>query len=233
MIIAKLVLLRHGKSQWNEQNRFTGWTDIGLSEKGYVEAKKVGKFFKKNKFHFDLAYTSTLNRASDTLIKILNEINHNHIPIEKSWFLNERHYGALEGLKKTELIKQYGKKQVNLWRKDFHTIPPKINENDPKYPGNNQKYAHLKKSILPLGESLYETMKRVIIYWEKTIKPQLKQGKNIIIVAHGNSLRTLIKYIDNMNETDFFHFYIPNAKPIIYYFFKNMKPIKISYCFQH
>ncbi|WMY94694.1 MAG: 2,3-diphosphoglycerate-dependent phosphoglycerate mutase [Arsenophonus sp.] len=219
---ANLVLIRHGESIWNKENKFTGWTDVGLSNEGYKEAKKVGQLLKKKGFVFDYAYTSVLKRAIHTLWEILNQINQYWIPVEKNWVLNERHYGALEGLNKKEIAKKYGDQQVQLWRRSFNVAPPKLTKNDPRYPGNDPRYSHLNSLQIPTSESLANTAKRVIPYWENIIKKRLKNGEKIIIVAHGNSLRALIKHLNNMTEDEIIKFNILNAVPIIYKFNKNI-----------
>ncbi len=223
-----LVLIRHGESIWNKENKFTGWTDIGLSNTGYEEAKKVGQLLKKKGFVFDYAYTSVLKRAIHTLWEILNQIDQYWIPVEKNWVLNERHYGALEGLNKRETAKKYGDQQVQLWRRSFNIAPPGLKKNDPRYPGNDPRYVHLNSSQIPISESLAATTKRVIPYWENVIKKRIKNGEKIIIVAHGNSLRALIKHLNNMTEDEIIKFNILNATPIIYKFNENIISVKYS-----
>ncbi|CAL1329010.1 2,3-diphosphoglycerate-dependent phosphoglycerate mutase [Candidatus Providencia siddallii] len=229
MTITKVVLIRHGESLWNKKNRFTGWIDIELSNKGREEAKTAGKLLKKKGFTFDLAYTSVLKRAIHTLWYILDQINQQWLPIEKSWRLNERHYGSLQGLNKTKIISKYGEKQVKLWRRSFSIKPPKLNKNNQNYPGNDIRYADLLPEEIPVTESLENTIERIIPYWEKNIKPNIIKGKKIIIIAHGNSLRGLIKYLDNINDKEIINLNIPTGIPIIYEFNKNIKPIKNYY----
>ena len=188
----KLVLVRHGQSVWNLENRFTGWTDVELSDNGIKEAKEAGKLLKENEFTFDVAYTSVLKRANETLNIILKELGEENIPIHYSWKLNERHYGALQGLNKDDTRKKYGDEQVKIWRRSAFVRPPLLNEEDDRYPGMDDKYKDLKKSELPLGECLMDTLKRVIDYYETEIKKSLLSGQNVIIAAHGNSLRALI-----------------------------------------
>ena len=196
----KLVLVRHGQSVWNLENKFTGWTDVELSEQGIKEAKEAGKILKEQGFHFDLAFTSVLKRAENTLDYILKEMGEENIEIKRSWKLNERHYGALQGLNKDETKEKYGEKQVLLWRRSTDVRPPELEETDERYPGNDPKYKDLTKEELPKTENLVDTIKRVLEYWNSDIKPELENGKRIIIAAHGNSLRGLIKYLDNISD---------------------------------
>ncbi|CAL4321173.1 2,3-bisphosphoglycerate-dependent phosphoglycerate mutase [Buchnera aphidicola (Periphyllus testudinaceus)] len=222
---SKIVFLRHGESQWNELNKFTGWNDIFLTKKGVKEAKKAGKILKKNNINFDIAYTSVLTRAIHTLWKILKKIKQPWIQVKKTWRLNERHYGALQGLNKEEIIPFYGKKKVSDWRRSFCSIPPKMNTVNDKFSGYDSRYSSMKKNNVPLGESLELTLNRVLPYWNNVILPQIKKNKNIIIVAHGNSLRALIKFLDKINEKDIPDLDIPTGKPIIYKFDKKFNPI--------
>ncbi|CUR53809.1 2,3-bisphosphoglycerate-dependent phosphoglycerate mutase [Serratia symbiotica] len=229
MIITKLILIRHGESQWNHENRFTGWYDIDLSEKGKSEAKFAGKLLKKEGFLFDFAYTSVLKRAIHTLWYILDEINQIWLPNKKSWKLNERHYGNLQGLNKTETIKKYGKIQVMKWRRSFSITPPKLNIIQNKYSGFDYRYNKLTPQELPLTESLELTINRVIPYWNQEILPKIKNKKQIIIVAHGNSLRALIKYLNNLSEDEIFNINIPTGIPLIYEFNNKHEPYKNYY----
>lgn len=224
----KLVLVRHGESVWNLENKFTGWTDVGLSNKGIEEAIEAGKILKEKGFVFDIAYTSVLKRANDTLDYILKEMNIN-IPIYYSYKLNERHYGALQGLNKDETRKKYGEEQVKLWRRSVDTRPPALDITDSRYPGNDPKYKNLPKEELPLTENLIDTINRVISYWNSDIKPNLLNGKKIIIVAHGNSLRGLIKYLDNLSDEEVMNLEIETGNPICYELDANLKPIKHYY----
>ena len=201
----KLVLVRHGQSVWNLENKFTGWTDVELSKQGILEAKEAGKILKEKGFRFDLAFTSVLKRAEDTLGYILKEMGEENIEIRRSWKLNERHYGALQGLNKDETREKYGAKQVLLWRRSTDVRPPKLEEDDSRYPGNDEKYKDLNKDELPKTENLLDTIKRVLEYWNSDIKPEIESGKRVIIVAHGNSLRGLIKYLDNISDEDIKH----------------------------
>ena len=224
----KLVLVRHGESVWNLENKFTGWTDVGLSSKGIEEAIEAGKILREKGFIFDIAYTSVLKRANDTLDYILKEMNLN-IPIYYSYKLNERHYGALQGLNKDETRKKYGEEQVKLWRRSVDTGPPALDISDSRYPGNDPKYKNLSKEELPLTENLIDTINRVISYWNSDIKPNLLNGKKIIIVAHGNSLRGLIKYLDNLSDEEVMNLEIETGNPICYELDANLKPIKHYY----
>ncbi|CAL4043085.1 2,3-diphosphoglycerate-dependent phosphoglycerate mutase [Buchnera aphidicola] len=229
MIFTKLILIRHGESQWNALNKFTGWEDIDLSSKGEKEAKNAAKLLKLKEFTFDIAYTSMLKRAIHTLWFILKDLNQSWIPINKSWRLNERHYGSLQGLNKLETVKKYGIEQVKKWRRSFDSIPPEVNILDKRFPGNDIRYTNLKSNQLPVSESLELTINRVIPYWNNIILPCLKQNKKIIIVAHGNSLRALIKYLNNIDNDKILKLEIPTAAPIVYEFNKKFEPIKYFY----
>jgi len=215
MAVIKIIMLRHGESKWNKENRFTGWTDVKLSKKGHNEAKQAGKVLKKEGLIFDFAYTSVLQRAIHTLNHVLDVLGQSWLPVEKSWTLNERHYGALQGLDKLETAKKYGNDQVKLWRRSFSVYPPKLTKEDQRFPGYDMRYAKLSTNQLPLAESLATTVKRVIPYWDKVIQPRIVSGERVIIVAHGNSLRALIKYLYNMNEDKIFRFNIPTAVPLM------------------
>lgn len=212
----KLVLVRHGQSIWNLENKFTGWTDVELSNNGIKEAKEAGKLLKKNGFIFDIAYTSVLKRANKTLDIILEELGEKDIPIHYSWKLNERHYGALQGLNKDDTRKKYGDDQVKIWRRSASVRPPLLDEEDDRYPGKDNKYKNLKKDELPLGECLLDTLKRVIDYYESEIKKSLLDKKDVIVVAHGNSLRSLIKYLEEISDDDIMNVEIPTGKPYVY-----------------
>ena len=225
----KLVLVRHGESVWNKENKFTGWTDVGLSEKGISEAIDAGKVLREKGFSFDIAYTSVLKRAEDTLSYILHELNEENIPIKKSWRLNERHYGALQGLNKDETKIKYGEEQVKLWRRSSDVRPPELTVDDPRYPGNDPKYHDLDELDLPKTENLLDTIKRVLVYWNSDIIKDLKNNKRIIIVAHGNSLRALIKYLDNINDEDIVGLEIETGNPICYELDDELKPINHYY----
>ncbi len=225
----KLVLVRHGQSIWNLENRFTGWTDVELSENGIKEAIDAGKALKNNGFTFDVAYTSVLKRANDTLSYILKELNEENIPINYSYKLNERHYGALQGLNKDETRKNYGDEQVKLWRRSADVRPPELSKEDERYPGNDPKYKDLSEESLPLTENLIDTIKRVVEYWKSDILNDIKQDKKVIIVAHGNSLRGLIKYIDNLTDEEVLNLEIETGNPICYELDDDLKPIKHYY----
>ena len=224
----KLVLVRHGQSIWNLENKFTGWTDVGLSDKGVKEAIDAGKTLKKLGYTFDVAYTSLLKRAQDTLNIILKELDLN-IEINKTYKLNERHYGTLQGLNKDETRKKYGEEQVRLWRRSAEVRPPALTKDDPRYPGNDPIYKDIPESKLPLTENLVDTIKRVVSYYESTIIPDLILGKKIIIVAHGNSLRGLVKYLDNLSDEEVMDLEIPTGVPLVYELDDNLKPIKHYY----
>ncbi|VAY02495.1 2,3-bisphosphoglycerate-dependent phosphoglycerate mutase [Arsenophonus endosymbiont of Aleurodicus dispersus] len=229
MAVTKLVMIRHGESEWNKENRFTGWTDIELSDKGREEATDAGLLLKREGFVFDYAYTSVLKRTIHTLWNILDQIDQQWLTVEKNWRLNERHYGALQGLDKAETTAKYGENQVKLWRRSLKITPPKLTQSDPRYPGKDPRYANLKPSELPVTESLATTIERVVPYWEEVIKPGVAKGKKVIIVAHGNSLRALVKHLDNISEEEILELNIPTAVPLVYEFDKNMKPSKHYY----
>lgn len=225
----KLVIVRHGESLWNLENKFTGWTNVALSEKGIKEAHDAGKLLKSKNYKFDVAYTSLLKRAKDTLTYILEELNENSIEIKESYKLNERHYGALQGLNKDETRKKYGEEQVKLWRRSMFVKPPALSLLDERYPGNDSLYKNIDKKDLPTTENLDDTIKRVIDYWNSDIKKDLLNNKNVIIVAHGNSLRALIKYLDKISDEDIMNIEIPTGKPICYELDNNLSPIKHYY----
>lgn len=225
----KLVLVRHGQSMWNLENRFTGWTDVELSEQGIKEAKEAGRVLKEKGFNFDVAYTSVLKRANDTLKYILEELGEENIPVKKSWRLNERHYGALQGLNKDETKEKYGAEQVLLWRRSTDVRPPELSKDDKRYPGNDPKYSDLKENELPTTENLIDTIKRVMEYWNSDIKKDLETGKRVIIAAHGNSLRGLIKYLDNMTDEEIIKLELQTGNPICYELDDDLKPIRHYY----
>lgn len=222
----KVILVRHGESVWNEENRFTGWTDVDLTEKGVLEAIKAGQLLKEHNYSFDIAYTSVLKRAIKTLDYILEETDLLWIPVLKSWKLNERHYGALQGLNKQETAMKYGEKQVMIWRRSYDIPPLPITVEDDRYPKRDPRYKELTDSEIPLGESLETTIARVIPYWEQEIIPQIKAGKHVMIVAHGNSLRALMKYIENISNEAIVDLNIPTAVPIVYELDDNLKPLE-------
>ncbi len=219
----KLVLLRHGESQWNKENRFTGWTDIDLTSKGIMEAKEAGRILKKEGYTFDLAYTSVLKRAIHTLWNVLDEMELVWIPVERSWRLNEKSYGALQGLNKTETAQKYGEEQVLLWRRSFDVRPPELAINDKRHPLNDVKYNNLNKELLPATECLKDTVERFLPFWHDTIKPSIIANKKVLIVAHGNSLRALVKYLDNLSDEEILKINIPTGIPLIYDLDENLK----------
>lgn len=225
----KVVLLRHGESIWNKENRFTGWTDVDLSEKGKEEAKKAGEVLKAEGYTFDIAYTSVLKRAIRTLWIVLDEMDLMWIPVIRHWRLNERHYGALQGLNKAETAKQYGEEQVKIWRRSYDIQPPALEKTDPRYPGHDPRYKELSESELPLTECLKDTVARFVPYWEGTIAPMVKTGKRVLITAHGNSLRALVKYLDNIPDNEIVELNIPTGIPLVYELDENLKPIKHYY----
>jgi 2,3-bisphosphoglycerate-dependent phosphoglycerate mutase len=225
----KLVLLRHGESLWNKENRFTGWTDVPLSEAGIEEAKKAGRLLKDAGFTFDTAYTSVLKRAIKTLCLVLEEMDLMYLPVYKHWRLNERHYGALQGLNKIETAQKHGVDQVMLWRRSYDIPPPALKADDPRVPAKDPRYADTPSSDLPLTESLKDTVQRFIPYWQNMIAPVIKNGKRVIITAHGNSLRALIKYLDNISDTDIVALNIPTGVPLVYELDSSLKPIEHYY----
>ncbi len=212
----KPVLLRHGQSLWNLENRFTGWTDIDLSEQGISEAGQAGMLLKSEGYTFDMAYTSFLKRGIRTLWIVLGELDLMWIPVHCSWRLNERHYGALQGLNKKAASEKYGAEQVQIWRRSYDTAPPQMTETDPRHPRFDPRYASLRKEELPNTESLKDTLNRVLPYWHEEIAPKLEQGKRLIISAHGNSLRALVKYLDNISDDDISELNIPTGIPLVY-----------------
>jgi 2,3-bisphosphoglycerate-dependent phosphoglycerate mutase len=228
-IMHKVVLLRHGQSTWNKENKFTGWTDVDLSEKGIHEATEAGKLLKKERYTFDLAYTSVLKRAIRTLWITLDKMDLMWIPVIRHWRLNERHYGALQGLNKAETAEKYGDEQVQTWRRSYSTQPPALETNDEKYPGNDLRYADLIEDELPLTECLKDTVARFVPYWEGTIAPSIKEGKKVIIAAHGNSLRALVKYLDDIPEEEIVGLNIPTGVPLVYELDENLNSIKSYY----
>lgn len=224
-----LVLIRHGESVWNKENRFTGWTDVGLSEKGMLEAKKGGKSLKDREYIFDIAYTSILKRAIQTLNIALEEMDMMWLPVVKSWRLNERHYGALQGMNKLEMVEKFGEEQVHLWRRGFDIQPPAMTTDDPRYQGNDVRYKDLLPGEYPLTESLKDTIHRLMPYWEDVISMDLKADKKVLIAAHGNSLRAIIKHLDNMNDVDIMGLNVPTGIPLVYELDDELKPLKKYY----
>ena len=225
----KVVLLRHGESTWNKENRFTGWTDVDLSEKGKGEAKKAGELLKKEGFVFDIAYTSVLKRAIRTLWTVMDEMDLMWIPVIRNWRLNERHYGALQGLNKAETAQKFGDEQVKIWRRSYDIQPPVLEKTDERYPGKDPRYGDLKEKDLPLTECLKDTVERFVPYWENVIAPTVKSGKRVIIAAHGNSLRALVKYLDKIPDDKIVELNIPTGIPLVYELDENLKSIKNYY----
>jgi 2,3-bisphosphoglycerate-dependent phosphoglycerate mutase len=225
----KVVLVRHGESTWNKENRFTGWTDVDLSEKGIQEAKNAGKVMKAEGFTFDLAFTSTLKRAIRTLWLATDEMDLLWVPVIKSYTLNERHYGGLQGLDKAETAAKHGEEQVKIWRRSYDVPPPALEPTDPRHPKFDARYKDVDPKNLPATESLKETVARVVPFWEGTIVPEIKKGKKVIIAAHGNSLRALVKYLDNISEKEILELNIPTGTPLVYELDANLKPIKSYY----
>jgi 2,3-bisphosphoglycerate-dependent phosphoglycerate mutase len=225
----KVVLIRHGESDWNKQNRFTGWTDVDLSEKGLTEAHEGGKVLREGGYTFDVAYTSVLKRAIRTLWTVLDEMDLMWIPVHHSWRLNERHYGALQGLNKSETAEKFGEDQVKIWRRSYDTPPPVLTEDDPRYPGSDPRYQDLSKDELPLTECLKDTVARFLPLWHETIAPDIKAGKKVVIAAHGNSLRALVMYLDNVSEADIIGLNIPTGIPLVYELDDELTPIKHYY----
>eukprot|EP00916_Digyalum_oweni_P014998 GHVL01024498.1.p1 GENE.GHVL01024498.1~~GHVL01024498.1.p1 ORF type:complete len:251 (-),score=73.23 GHVL01024498.1:57-809(-) len=229
-MVFTLVLVRHGESTWNKENRFTGWTDVPLSEQGKIEAIEAGKMLKEKNFFFDIAYTSVLKRAVNTLWSILTEIDQHYIPVKNSWRLNERHYGALQGLNKSETAAKHGDEQVLIWRRAYDIPPPSLENNDKRCADYELNYKYCPKDCLPKTECLKDTVNRVLPYWFDYIAPDIINNKNVLLVAHGNSIRALIKHIDNISDDDILKLNIPTGIPLIYEFDeKTMKPIKHYY----
>ena len=225
----KVVLIRHGESTWNKENRFTGWTDVPLSPKGHQEAQAAGQLLKDEGFEFDIAYTSVLKRAIRTLWHVMEEMDLMWIPVIRSWKLNERHYGALQGLNKAETAAEHGEDQVLIWRRSYDTPPPALDKNDERYPGHDRRYAGLCDAELPATECLKDTVDRVVPYWESEIVPAIKSGKSILIAAHGNSLRALVKHLDQISDEDIVGLNIPTGMPLVYELDADMKPISKQY----
>jgi len=225
----KLVLLRHGESIWNRENRFTGWTDVDLSQKGVEEARKAGQVLKEKGYIFDVAFTSVLKRAIRTLWIVLDEMDLMWIPVYRSWRLNERHYGALQGLNKAETAAKYSEEQVLIWRRSYDVRPPSLEKTDERYPGNDPIYRDLAKEDIPLTECLKDTVERFLPYWHEVLAPTIKSGKRIIISAHGNSLRALVKYLDHISDEDIVKLNIPTGIPLVYELDSELKPIKNYY----
>jgi 2,3-bisphosphoglycerate-dependent phosphoglycerate mutase len=227
--MTKLVLLRHGESIWNKENLFTGWTDVDLSDQGTAEAKTAGKLLKAEGFSFDVAFTSVLKRAIRTLWITLDELDLMWIPVEHSWRLNERHYGALQGLNKAQTAAKYGEEQVLVWRRSYDVPPPALGETDPRYPGSDPRYQGLRSAELPLTECLKDTVDRFLPYWHQTIVPAIESGKKVIITAHGNSLRALVKHLDHISDQDIVGLNIPTGIPLVYELDGQLKPLRHDY----
>jgi len=225
----KLVLIRHGESTWNQENRFTGWTDVDLSEKGVAEGRKAGANLRKDGYVFDVAYVSVLKRAIKTLNLVLEGMDLLWIPVHKEWRLNERHYGALQGMDKSETAAKHGEDQVKIWRRAYDIAPPPLEKSDERWPGHDPRYKDLAPSDLPLTECLKDTVNRVLPLWEKSLAPAIKSGKRVVIAAHGNSLRALVKYLDNVSDKDILELNIPTGIPLVYELDANLKPIKHYY----
>jgi 2,3-bisphosphoglycerate-dependent phosphoglycerate mutase len=225
----KIVLIRHGESQWNLENRFTGWTDVDLTPNGMAEARRAGQLLKAEGFEFDLAYTSVLKRAIRTLWTVLDEMDRLWLPVTKSWRLNERHYGALQGLNKAETAAQYGDEQVLIWRRAYAIAPNPLPAGDPRESDNDPRYADVPAGQIPRTECLKDTVERVLPYWEESIAPAIRSGKRLLIAAHGNSLRALIKYLDGISDDEIVHMNIPTARPLVYELDDALKPIRNYY----
>ena len=225
----KLVLVRHGQSTWNLENRFTGWTDVGLTDLGREEAHEAGKLLREDGYVFDVAYTSVLRRAIQTLWVVLEELNLEWIPVTNAWQLNERHYGALQGLNKAETAEKFGEAQVKIWRRSYDVPPPALELDDERHPRFDPRYASLSSEQLPATESLKITLERVLPYWHSTLTPMIKSGKRVVIAAHGNSIRALVKYLDNISEAEITELNIPTGLPLVYELDDDLKPIKSYY----
>jgi len=225
----KLVLVRHGESLWNLQNRFTGWTDVDLSERGFVEAHTAGRVLIEGGYQFDLAFTSVLRRAIKTLWIVLEETSLEWVPVVRAWQLNERHYGALQGLNKAETAQQYGEAQVKVWRRSYDTPPPALESSDPRHPRFDRRYASLRPDELPATEALKNTLERVLPYWHSAIAPEIKAGRQVLIAAHGNSLRALVKYLDDISDDEITELNIPTGIPLVYELDEDLRPLKSYY----
>jgi 2,3-bisphosphoglycerate-dependent phosphoglycerate mutase len=225
----RLVLLRHGESTWNRENRFTGWTDVDLTEKGRAEARDAGRLMAAERFEFDVAYTSVLKRAIRTLWIALDEMDLMWIPEHRSWRLNERHYGALQGLNKAETAAQHGEAQVKIWRRSYDIAPPPLTPDDPRHPSHDRRYSGLLASELPLTESLKDTVARFLPHWHETIAPDIRAGRKVLIAAHGNSLRALVKYLDNVPDEEIVELNIPTGIPLVYLLNDDLQPLQKFY----
>jgi 2,3-bisphosphoglycerate-dependent phosphoglycerate mutase len=225
----KLVLIRHGESTWNLDNRFTGWTDVDLTTTGIEQAKNAGRLLKAEGFDFDIAYTSVLKRATRTLWHVLDEMERTWVPVVNSWRLNERHYGALQGLNKADVAKKYGDAQVLVWRRSYDTPPPALEANDPRCERGDVRYARLQPEQIPLTECLKDTVERVLPFWSEALAPALQKGKRLVVAAHGNSIRALVKYLDKVSDNDIVGLNIPNGIPLVYELDENLQPIRHYY----
>jgi len=225
----KVVLVRHGESDWNKQNLYTGWTDVDLSEKGVAEALEGARTLKQEGYTFDVAYTSVLKRAIRTLWIVMDEMDLMWIPVYRSWRLNERHYGALQGLNKAETAERFGEAQVKIWRRSYDVRPPALEKSDPRWPGHDPRYKDLSEAELPLTECLKDTVARFLPYWHETIAPAVKAGQRVVIAAHGNSLRALVKYLDNISDQEIVGLNIPTGIPLVYELGEDLKPIRHYY----
>ncbi len=225
----KLVLIRHGESTWNLENRFTGWTDVDLTPTGLAQAVSAGKLLKAEGYDFDLAYTSVLKRATRTLWHVLDEMDRTWLPVVHSWRLNERHYGALQGLNKADMAKQYGDEQVLVWRRSYDTPPPALEPSDPRSERGDRRYAKLEPGQVPLTECLKDTVARVLPFWNESMAPAIKAGKRVVVAAHGNSIRALVKYLDGISDSDIVGLNIPNGIPLVYELDENLKPLRHHY----
>ena len=225
----RLVLVRHGESAWNQENRFTGWTDVDLNDRGRQEAREAGCLMTAEKFEFDVAHTSVLKRAIRTLWMTLDEMDLMWIPVYRSWRLNERHYGALQGLNKAETAAKHGEEQVKIWRRSYDIPPPPLTPDDPRHPSRDRRYAGLSASELPVTESLKDTVARFLPYWHEAIAPDIRMGKRVLIAAHGNSLRALVKYLDNVSDQDIVEVNIPTGIPLVYLLNEELKPLQKYY----
>ena len=225
----KVVLIRHGESTWNLENRFTGWTDVGLSEKGVSEAHEAAKVLSGEKYVFDVAFTSVLKRAIKTLWLLLEDMDLMWIPVHRSWRLNERHYGSLQGLNKAEIAQKYGDEQTLIWRRSYDIPPTALEKNDPRNPANDPRYRQLAEKEMPLTECLKDTVNRFLPYWNQTIAPVIKEGRRVIIAAHGNSLRALVKHLDDVSDKDIVSLNIPTGVPLVYELDEKLKPLKSYY----
>ena len=227
--ITKLVLIRHGQSEWNLENRFTGWTDVDITPQGREEAARSGRLLREGGYEFDIAYTSVLKRAIRTLWITLDELDMMYLQVVNDWRLNERHYGALQGKNKAQTAEEFGEEQVHIWRRSYDIQPPALSVSDPRFPGNDRRYANLSDAELPRTESLKDTVARFMPLWHDRIAPDIKSGKHVLIVAHGNSLRALVKYLDNLSDNEVVSLEIPTGVPLVYELDETLKPMKHYY----